>query len=116
MSHEKRLSPRLPPFLTPCRLHFPGRALTGYLSDLSTRGARVFLEHELPPVGARLEIEVRFRREPRPTRLSCDVKWARGASGGRQCVGVRFVELGASERAQIERIIEEFQKQAARVG
>jgi hypothetical protein len=114
---EKRSSPRVQPFVARCRVRFSERAVPGYLTDLSVRGARVLVEDQVPAAGTRLALEVRFRHAPRHALLSAEVKWARaaGASGG-YCLGVRFLDLGGDERALIERIVSEFHAQAARIG
>lgn len=114
---EKRSSPRAQPFVTRCRLRFSGRTVWGYLTDLSVRGARVHVDDEPPVAGTRVDIEVRFRRTARPSRLSAEVKWARGAgSGNGHRVGVRFLELAGDERALLDQIVTEFHAQAARIG
>jgi len=114
---EKRSSPRMQPFVTRCRLRFSGQTMSGYLTDLSVRGARVHVDDEPPGAGTRLDIEVRFRHASRPSRLSAEVKWVRRAGADRgHRVGVRFLKLEGDERALLDQIIAEFQAQAARIG
>jgi PilZ domain len=117
MSREKRSSPRVQPFVARCRLRVPGRVLVGYITDLSLRGARVAIEEQAPAAGTRLDLEVRFRDQLRHARLAAEVKWAHVAgSGGGHRVGLRFVEMGVAERTLLDRVIEEFHTQAARIG
>ena len=117
MSREKRSSPRVKPFVARCRLRFSGQTLPGYVTDLSVRGACVLIEDEPPAAGTRLEIEVRFRHAMRDYRLVGEVKWAHAAGTGRgKSVGVRFLEMGGEERVALDRIVEEFHAQAARIG
>jgi hypothetical protein len=117
MSREKRSSPRVQPYVARCRLRFSGQTIPGYVTDLSVRGARVLIEDEAPAAGARRELEVRFRHALRYCRLAAEVMWARMAGAGRgKTVGVRFLEMGGEERAALDRIVEEFHAQAARIG
>jgi protein involved in temperature-dependent protein secretion len=116
-ARDKRTSPRVQPFVMRCRLSFAGRTATGYLTDLSVRGARVYVQDQPPAAGARLEIEVRFRHTSRHSRLGAEVKWTRLADDGRgHRVGVRFLGLGRDERALLDHVVEEFHAQAARIG
>ncbi len=116
-ARDNRTSPRVQPFVMRCRLLFSGRTVTAYLTDLSVRGARVHMQEQPPAAGAQLDIEVRFRHASRPSRLSAEVKWTRAGDDGRgHRVGVRFLELGSDERALLDRVVEEFHAQAARIG
>ena len=50
---EQRKTPRIHPFVAPCRVVSESRAVAGYLTDLSEAGARVTCETDPRPTGMR---------------------------------------------------------------
>ena len=114
---EQRHTARLQPFVVRCRVSWAGGRTSAYITDLSVHGARLSLLEEPPAAGLRVAVEVRFSREHRQWCLHGEAKWRRTLeSKGGYSMGVRFVELGAEERALLDRVVEDFRSQAARIG
>jgi hypothetical protein len=111
---EKRKTPRIQPYVVPCRILDGERRHPGYVTDLSTRGARVTCEQEPPAVGQVVGLEVRFARKQGKARLSGRVQWSRPllhpAKG--QDFGVTFEGLQRREQDLLEAIVRDFQSQA----
>lgn len=112
---EKRGTARLQPFVVRCRVGWEGVKTPAYITDLSVHGARLSLPVEPPAAGVRVAIEVRFRMERRQWSLHGEAKWRRTLES-KFSMGLRFVELGAEERALLDRVVEDFRSQAARIG
>jgi hypothetical protein len=118
MPPEQRRTPRIQPFVAPCRvLEEPGpRPLAGYLTDLSTRGAQVSTQALPPPPEAAVVLEVRLGSEPTVTRLTARVKWARAAEHGDwHTFGLTFEGADAAELRVLEAVVEDFRRRAAQV-
>jgi len=115
--NDKRTVGRIQPFVVRCRLHHGGQVQVAYLTDLSSRGARVSCDGTPPPVGAGIEIDVRFRGPHGSCRLPAEVKWVaeQGASGSHS-VGVRFTKTTRAVRDVIESVVGEFREKASRLG
>jgi hypothetical protein len=115
MAREQRRTPRIQPFVAPCRvLEEPGpRALSGYLTDLSTAGAQVSSQG-LPPVPeTAVVLEVRLGSEPTPRRLPARVRWVRAAEHGDwHAFGVTFEAVSMAEQKLLESVVEEFRRRA----
>jgi PilZ domain-containing protein len=118
MPPDKRRTPRIQPFVAPCRvLEEPGpRPLAGYLTDLSTRGAQVSTQSLPPHPEAAVVLEVRLGSEPTITRLPARVKWARAAEHGDwHTFGLTFEAIDTAELRVLEAVVEEFRRRAAQV-
>ena len=111
---EKRETPRIQPYVVPCRIHDGDRRLAGYVTDLSPRGARVTCEGEPPAVAHVIALEIRFARRQGRARLTCRVQWNRPllhpAKG--YDFGVTFEGLQRREQDLLEAVIKDFHKQA----
>ncbi len=112
---DKRQTPRIHPFVVPCQLVQRARRRAAYLTDLSSRGARVTLDDEPPDVGASLTLELRIGRQVARTRLRAVVKWVRAGERGAHQFGITFKGLKAQERRALEAVVEEFHRRAAQI-
>jgi hypothetical protein len=119
MREDKRRTPRIQPFVVPCRvLEEPGpRALAGYLTDLSPRGAQVSTQGLPPTPEAAVVLEVRLGSEPTAaTRLPARVKWVRAAEHGDwHAFGLTFEAISAAEQTLLESVVEDFRRRAAQL-
>lgn len=114
MSAEKRQTPRIAPYVAPCRVVVGARRVPAYLTDLSSKGARVSCDVEPPREGETVVIEVRFGRQVRYSRLTAEVKWVVAAGGeGGASFGLTFAGLSAEEQAVLESVMEELQRRAS---
>jgi PilZ domain len=111
---EKRRTPRIQPYVVPCRILDGDRRLPGYLMDLSVRGARVTCEQDAPAVGQLIVLEVRFARRHGRASLGCRVQWSRPllhpAKGSE--FGVTFEGLAPREKELLEAVVRDVHSQA----
>jgi hypothetical protein len=116
-AHEKRAVVRIQPFVVRCRLHHGTHVQPAYLVDLSAKGARLSCDGEPPPIGAAVEIEVRFRGHHGPCRLPAEVKWlAEPGRNDARGLGVRFTGTTRAVRDVVEGVMAEFRDKASRLG
>jgi|SRR5919197_4437091 hypothetical protein len=118
MADDKRQTPRIQPFVAGCRVLYGAgpRALAGYLTDLSPRGAQVSSEGLPPPPEAEVVLEVRLGRAPALTRLPARVKWIRPAERGDwHAFGLSFEGISAAEQRTLETVVDEFRRRAAQL-
>ena len=114
MSSEKRRTPRIQPYVNPCRIQDGKQRFPAYLADLSTAGARITCDVAPPDPGTAVVVEVRFGRQVRYTRLPAEVKWIRPGSGAGDphAFGLSFTGITADQRRTLESVIAEFRKRA----
>jgi hypothetical protein len=112
---EKRGTPRIQPFVAACTVHVGKRRFSGYLLDLSTKGARVSCSEPLPRGTESVTLEVRFSRRTASSRLPARVQWAQiGTKKGEAAIfGVTFEDANPEELRVLEDVIAEFQRHAA---
>lgn len=110
---EKRRSPRIQPFVAPCRVVAGEKRTTGYLTDLSVEGARVSCERDAPVQGDLVTLEFRLGRGTAPATLRARVVWVGPDTSGRTAAGLTFEGLSAEEAHALSGVVEEFQKRAA---
>jgi hypothetical protein len=111
---EKRKTPRIQPYVVPCRILDGDRRQNGYLTDLSPRGARVRCEQEAPAVGQVVSLEVRFARRQGRARLTGRVQWSHPLlhpDKGHD-FGVTFEGLQRREQELLEAVVKDFHRQA----
>jgi len=115
---EKRTTPRIHPYIVPCLLidEAGERRLSGYLTDLSSRGGRVACEGDAPLPGAGVALEFRIGRQVEPSRIRAAVKWVKRAARGMRTVGLRFERVAAAERKALEALVAEFRQRVAEIG
>ena len=112
-SSEKRRTLRIQPYVAPCRVVAGGQRFPGYLTDLSTKGARVSCDLDPPPAGVPVVLEVRFGRQVRYSRLPAEVKWTRPPGEDEtHTLGLTFEGVTAEEQEVLEAIVREFQRRA----
>jgi hypothetical protein len=112
----KRQTARIQPFVVPCRYAVGETRVPGYLSDISSRGGRVHIDAEPPPVGATLLVEVRLRSLATPLPVPATVRWARPSERGGFVFGCSFDAVGAEEQKVLDAVVAEFQRRAASIG
>jgi hypothetical protein len=111
---EKRKTPRIAPFVVPCRVVDRGHRLSGYLTDLSAQGARVSCGATAPEEGSSVVLEVRLGSGTRHSRLDAEVKWVRSEGGGTGHVfGLTFAKVSPEQQRMLESVVEEFRRRAA---
>jgi hypothetical protein len=118
MAEDKRRTPRIQPFVASCRvLEDPGpRPLSGYLTDLSPRGAQVSTQGLPPTPEAAVILEVRLGNDAAPSRLPARVRWVRPAEHGDwHAFGLTFETLSAAELARLESVVQDFRRRAAQL-
>jgi hypothetical protein len=112
---EKRRTPRIQPFVAPCRYVIGGQRVSGFLTDISQRGGRIHTEAEPPPVGATLTVEARLSRQVTHVRLPATVRWGRPAPRGGSLFGVSFDGIGPGEQKILDDVVDEFRRRAASI-
>lgn len=111
---DKRTTPRIQPFVAPCRMVVETRQLTGFVVELSVRGARVSCEGEPPDVGTRAVLEVRFGEQVAHSRLPAEVKWVGWTPQGHH-FGVTFTEVAPEDQKVLDAIVDEFRRRASQL-
>jgi len=91
------------------------RRISGYVTSLSAKGARVYCDERPPRVGQKLSLEIRFKERTEPTRLLSEARWVRLADDPTEVhsFGVSFRSMSAGDRRAIEAILKEFRRRAA---
>jgi hypothetical protein len=113
---QTRQTPRIQPFVVPCRYAMGDARVPGYLSDISPKGGKVHTDVEPPPVGAVLLVEVRFRSLPTHLPVPATVRWTRPSSRGGFVFGCSFDAVGAAEQETLDAVVAEFHRRAASIG
>ena len=111
---DQRKTRRIEPYLAPCHVRVGRRRLSGYVTNLSTRGARVYSDEKAPRTGQAIVVEIRLRPRSAAHRLPALVRWVRTASDitGLHSFGVSFRGLKPEERRTVESVLVEFRKRA----
>ena len=112
---EKRSTPRIQPYVAPCLIEHDGARVSGYLTDLSPRGAQVACDADPPAAESVVTLEVRLPQLRRRCRVAARVRWSRKAKEGHAC-GLTFEHMDEEDRAAIEAVIEEIRRRAALLG
>jgi hypothetical protein len=112
---DKRRSHRIEPYLAPCRLIVGRRRLSGYVTNLGPRGARVYCDERPPRVGQKVVLEIRFRERTAATRLPAEARWVRERTDatGLHAFGARFTGMTAAQGKAVEAVLLEFRRRAA---
>jgi hypothetical protein len=118
VSHrERRLEQRIQPFIKRCVAIAGDHRIPGYVTDLSTRGAKIISPEEPPPVGAPIILEMTFRRPERRMRIKGSIKWTRSQHVKQDFIfGLAFLELTREQQELLEEVIANFADRAARLG
>ena len=114
-SKDKRKTRRIEPYLAPCRILVGRRRLSGYVTNLSERGARVYCDEKPPLVGQAVLLEIRFRTGVAFSRLRAQARWVRIASDvtGFHSFGASFRGLSPEEKQAVAGVLQEFRRRAA---
>ena len=115
MADEKRRTPRIQPFVAPCRYVLGEQRLPGFLTDISRAGGRIHTEATAPAVGALVTVEARLGRRALPLRLRATVRWVGSAPRGGSVFGVSFEGIGPDEQAVLDGVVGEFERRAASI-
>lgn len=112
---EKRKTKRIQPFVAPCRVVEGERTLSAYLTDLSTKGARISSDDPLMAGAQSVVLEVRFSRSSPSCRLPARIRWrqAGGKPGEAAVFGVTFAGIAKHEKSLLESAVKEFRRRAA---
>jgi hypothetical protein len=112
---DKRRISRIEPYLAPCRVVVGRRQMSGYVTNLSPRGARVHCDDRPPRVGQKLALEIRFKERAAATRLLAEARWVRAAGDPTDghSFGVSFRGISAEQRHAVEQALDEFRRRAA---
>jgi c-di-GMP-binding flagellar brake protein YcgR len=84
-----------------------GARLSGRIQDLSMGGCRIRTEERFP-VGIYTRVETEFRLEGLPFRLGGVIQAVHDRD--RRLVGIRFLDMSARKREQLEQLIEEIEE------
>ena len=111
---EKRRTPRIQPYVAPCRVLDQTRRVSGYVMDLSATGSRIMVDSEPPAPGAKVVIEVRFDRTSPHSLLPGLVRWVKGPDGPKSTFtfGMTFEGLTAEQHQVLNAVVEEFRRRA----
>ena len=113
---DKRATLRIQPFVAPCRVVEEARRFSGYVTDLSVRGAQVTCSPLPSPEGTLVVLEVRLAASTARLSLPGRIQWVRpSASGDGHQFGVTFSGLDAASQAGLTAVLEEFQLRAAQL-
>ena len=115
MAEEKRRTPRIQPFVAPCRYVVGEQRVPGFLTDISRAGGRVQTDAAPPAVGARVTVEARLGHKALPVRLAATVRWAGSSPRGGNVFGVSFDGIGPDEQAILDGVVAEFERRAASI-
>ena len=112
--NDQRRTPRIQPYVAPCRVLDRARRVAGYVMDLSPRGARVTVESEPPATGSTVILEVRFARTTPHSLLPGQVRWVKGPDGPKSTFtfGMTFQGLTAEQHQVLNAVVEEFRRRA----
>jgi hypothetical protein len=113
---DKRRTPRIQPFVAPCRYVLGDQRVPGFLTDLSERGGRIHTEADPPATGTRITVEARIGRRAVPVRIPATVRWASPAPRGGSMFGLSFDGIGPDEQRVLDEVVEEFRRRAASIG
>jgi PilZ domain len=112
---EKRRTPRIQPFVAPCRYVLGGKRVAGFITDISERGGRIHSDVEPPAVGAALTLEARLGRHATHLRIPATVRWSRPSPRGGFLFGLSFDGIAAETQHALEGVVDEFRRRAASI-
>jgi hypothetical protein len=109
---EKRKTPRIQPFVARCRVEDGTRWVSGYLTELSLKGARISCDDTPPAPGSAVALEVRLGRRLSSCRFPAEIKWVRTAARGPHTLGLTFRGISPEDQRILEAVVEEFRHRA----
>jgi PilZ domain len=108
---EQRKTPRIQPFVAPCRVVTGSSTLPGYLTDLSEAGARVTCDATPPAEGEEVTLELRIGRVAARSRVPARVEWVRPTERG-STFGLSFAGLAPDPQKSLRAVVAEFRRLA----
>ena len=115
VARDKRQTPRIHPFVVPCRIVLGMHRLSAYITDLSLGGGRVHADGEVPNPGTLVTLEVRIGKRVAHSRIPAVVKWSQAAPKTGQDFGLTFEGLSPGDREALEAVVDEFHRRAAQI-
>jgi hypothetical protein len=115
VARDKRRTPRMQPFVVPCRIVLGMHRLSAYITDLSLGGGRVHADGEVPNPGTLVTLEVRIGKRVAHSRIPAVVKWSQAATKGGQDFGLTFEGLSPGDQKALQTVVDEFHRRAAQI-
>lgn len=112
---EKRRTPRIQPFVAPCRYVLGSQRVAAFITDLSRRGGRIHTDVDPPAVGSVLTVEARLGRLATHLRIPGTVRWTRPAPRGGFLFGLSFDGIAPEAQQTLDGVVEEFRRRAASI-
>jgi hypothetical protein len=112
---EKRKTPRVGPYVTPCKIATDDGRTSGYLLDLSQRGAQISSGAAPPGPGSAVTLEVKLGAAV-SSKIRAVIRWVQppfDGPGGMYHFGVGFEDVDADTRKLLDAILEDFRRRAA---
>ncbi len=114
-ARDKRRTPRIQPFVVPCRILLGMHRLSAYITDLSLGGGRVHAEGDVPNPGTLVTLEVRIGKRVAHSRIPAVVKWSQVATKTGQDFGLTFEGLSPGDQKALQAVVDEFHRRAAQI-
>jgi len=115
VARDKRRTPRIQPFVVPCRIVVGRHRQSAYITDLSLGGGRIHCDDEVPNPGTLVTLEVRIGRRVAHSRLPAVVKWSRAAGKGGYELGLTFEGLSEEDRKALQAVVDDYHRRAAQL-
>jgi hypothetical protein len=115
VARDKRRTPRMQPFVVPCRIVLGMHRLSAYITDLSLGGGRVHADGEVPNPGTLVTLEVRIGKRVAHSRIPAVVKWSKAAPKTGQDFGLTFEGLSPADQKALQAVVDEFHLRAAQI-
>jgi len=115
LTREQRRTPRLQPYVAPCRIVVGMHRLSAYITDLSLGGGRVHCDGDPPNPGTLVTLEVRIGKRVAHSRLPAVVKWTKPAARTGHDFGLTFEGLSAEDQKALQGVVDEFHRRAAQL-
>jgi hypothetical protein len=112
---EKRQTQRIAPFVAPCRYVSGEARVPAFLTDLSSRGARIHTDVAPPEPGAMIVVEVRLGGQAAHIRIPANVRWVQPSNRRGHVFGLSFEGIGSEEQKVVDSVVEEFRRRAAQI-
>lgn len=112
---EKRHTPRIQPFVAPCRYVLGDERIAGFLTDLSERGGRIQTDVDPPAAGTVLTVEARLGRQATHLRIPATVRWTRPSPRGGFLFGMSFEGIPPETKRILDGVVDEFRRRAASI-
>jgi hypothetical protein len=112
---EKRRTPRIQPFVAPCRYVVGDVRVAAFLTDISPHGGRIHTDVDPPAVGVVVTVEARLGRMATHLRIPATVRWTGPAPRGGFVFGLSFDGIAPDAQSALDGVVEEFRRRAASI-